>query len=739
MRAFFSQLRTRLVLAALVFLVALTIAVVLTVRDSLLFSARDTARLSAQQMAAQGETALLEITRREAELTARDLPADRLDLARVQRRLDQLHLAPHAIAFVVDAAGRLAAVTAGQAGALFGAAATPDTALLGHRLSEAQDPILSALGPRLAAGDSAVTRLDLDGAAAVLAYAPLLETGWALGVVVPETELAAGADTLSQTIQTDINRTLQATLLTIAYFAALAVVGVFLAAGTLTRPIQTLAAGTRAIAAGDLTTRLPLTSNDEIGQLAGAFNHMADELLTRNTELLKLSSAVEQSGDIVFITDRAGVIEYVNVAFTTLTGYAPAEALGQTPRLLKSGEHTAGFYERLWQTILAGEVFRAEIVNRRKDGAAYVEEKTIAPLKDPQGRLTHFVSTGKDVTERRQAERALRASEERLRLITEVTTDALYEWDITAGKTRWNHSYRTLFGYPVEGSHEHVWWRERVHPEDLAAAVAQLEAAFQNRAEFISFEYRYRRVDETYAYVVDRGYIFYDAAGRPQRLVGAMIDITDRVRLTEAQTRAALEERQRLARELHDSVTQSLYSLTLLAEAGRRTAAAGDLDKTGGFIARLGETAQQALKEMRLLVFELRPLALETEGLVEALQHRLDAVEKRAGLQAHLRAGNLPDLSAAVEHGLYRIAQEALNNALKHAAATVVTVTLSAAAGRVALEIADNGRGFEAAALPDGGGLGLVSIRERAETLGGQALITSQPGAGTRVKVSVPA
>lgn len=733
-RAFFSQLRVRLVLAALVFLVALTVAVVLAVRDSLLLSARDTARLSAQQMLAQGEAALLEITRREAELSAQALLPERADLTPLQARLDHWRLSPGAVAFVVDGAGRLIAATAGRAGILFGAAATTDAAWLGRALSASPSPALSTLG----AGAAAVQRLELAGQTVVLAQVPLPGAGWTLGIMLPAAELAPGAAALTQTIQTDINRTLQATLLTITYFAALAVIGVFLAAGALTRPMQTLAAGTRAIAAGDLTTRLPLTSGDELGQLAGAFNHMADELQARNAELLKLSSAVEQSGDLVFITDPAGVIEYVNAAFTAQTGYRPAEAVGQTPRLLKSGAHAGAFYAELWQVILAGGVFRAEIVNRRKDGTVYVEEKTIAPLKDRQGRLTHFVSTGKDVTERQQAERALRASEERLRLITEVTTDALYEWDIPAGTTRWSHSYRTLFGYPVEGSHEHLWWRERVHPEDLKPALARLDAAFQSRAEFISFEYRYRRADETYAHVVDRAYIFYDAAGRPRQLVGAMIDITDRVRLTEAQTQAALEERQRLARELHDSVTQSLYSLTLLAEAGRRMAAAGDLEKTGGFIGRLGETAQQALQEMRLLVFELRPLALETEGLVDALQHRLDAVEKRAGLQAQLRAGRLPDLPAPVEHGLYRIAQEALNNALKHAAATAVTVTLTAAVSGVELEIADNGRGFQPAELPDGGGLGLVSIRERAEALGGRAVIASQPGAGTRITVSVP-
>ncbi|MDO8706239.1 MAG: EAL domain-containing protein [Sulfuricaulis sp.] len=118
------------------------------------------------------------------------------------------------------------------------------------------------------------------------------------------------------------------------------------------------------------------------------------------TSLLKLSSAIEQTADSVVITDTKGVIEYVNPAFENTTGFSQEEALGKTPALVKSGRHDRAFYDALWSTILRGEVFRAIFVNRRKDGALYHEEKTITPLRDGNGRITHFVSTGKDITER---------------------------------------------------------------------------------------------------------------------------------------------------------------------------------------------------------------------------------------------------------------------------------------------------------------------------------------------------
>jgi signal transduction histidine kinase len=203
----------------------------------------------------------------------------------------------------------------------------------------------------------------------------------------------------------------------------------------------------------------------------------------------------------------------------------------------------------------------------------------------------------------------------------------------------------------------------------------------------------------------------------------------------QAQQSAVIEERSRLARELHDSVTQSLYSLTLLAEAGQRLAKAGDIERAREYLHRLGEIGQQSLKEMRLLVYELRPLALREGGLVGALNQRLDAVERRAGVDARLVVEGEFTISEQAEEALYRIAQEALNNALKHAAPTSVKVTIRVDGKRAELEISDDGRGFDLDAAESGGGMGLVSMRERAERIGATYQVTSAAGEGTRVKV----
>jgi len=205
--------------------------------------------------------------------------------------------------------------------------------------------------------------------------------------------------------------------------------------------------------------------------------------------------------------------------------------------------------------------------------------------------------------------------------------------------------------------------------------------------------------------------------------------------------KAITEERSRLARELHDSVTQSLHSATLLAEAGQRLAGSGDTERARGYMIRVGEISQQALKEMRLLVYELRPLALRNVGLEGALQQRLEAVERRSGIEVQLSIEEGLELPRTIEEELFRIAMEALNNALKHANPTRVTVTLRKEETRevpcIELSIVDDGVGFDPEMKDGDGGLGLVSMRERIEKLGGDLTVLSAPGAGTQVKACV--
>lgn len=159
-------------------------------------------------------------------------------------------------------------------------------------------------------------------------------------------------------------------------------------------------------------------------------------------ELRKLSLAVEQTADSVFITDLQGRIEYANPAFEHLSGYSTREAIGQTPALLKSDRNDAAYFQRMWGTLLSGETFHDTLVNRRKNGVLYYEEKTITPLTENGGKITHFVSTGHDVTER------VRGEEARSRLVTilEATPDFVATTDAEARLLYLNQAGRRLLG-----------------------------------------------------------------------------------------------------------------------------------------------------------------------------------------------------------------------------------------------------------------------------------------------------
>lgn len=203
------------------------------------------------------------------------------------------------------------------------------------------------------------------------------------------------------------------------------------------------------------------------------------------------------------------------------------------------------------------------------------------------------------------------------------------------------------------------------------------------------------------------------------------------------QEKAALEERQRLARELHDSVSQALFGIGLGARTAR-TVIEQDPAKAIAPLDYVLSLAEAGLAEMRALIFELRPEALREEGIIAALDKQAAALRARYGIDVAASLEDMPEsLQLDVEEALYRIAQEAMHNTVKHARATRVDLGLSRDASAISLTVADNGRGFDASgSFP--GHMGLHTMRERAERLGGSIMLVSEPGEGTRIQVRIP-
>jgi signal transduction histidine kinase len=205
-----------------------------------------------------------------------------------------------------------------------------------------------------------------------------------------------------------------------------------------------------------------------------------------------------------------------------------------------------------------------------------------------------------------------------------------------------------------------------------------------------------------------------------------------------AQQAAILDERSRLARDLHDSVTQTLYSANLFAVGAQRYMQLGKPDEVSPYLEQIGTLTQQALRDLRLMIYELRSPELAQSGLLGALQNRLDAVERRAKIDAQIRCQEPVRLPDAAEENLYRIAIEALNNSLKHAAAAHILVELALLPEGLIFAVEDDGAGFDPQTARLQGGVGLVTMRERTERIGGRLRVRSAPAEGTRVEVFLP-
>jgi signal transduction histidine kinase len=199
---------------------------------------------------------------------------------------------------------------------------------------------------------------------------------------------------------------------------------------------------------------------------------------------------------------------------------------------------------------------------------------------------------------------------------------------------------------------------------------------------------------------------------------------------------AILEERNRMARELHDSILQLLYSQIMYADASSTYVSSGRAEKAVEYINQLQESASQAVKEMRLMIYELRPSMLQSEGLWGAIRHRLETVEQRSGIEVQLSGDPNLKIPGSVEKELYLIAQETLNNVLKHSHAKSVKVSLTQENGMIRFTIVDDGKGFNPLAAR--AGLGLTNIKEHAQNAGGTITIDSKPGTGAQITISIP-
>ncbi len=338
--------------------------------------------------------------------------------------------------------------------------------------------------------------------------------------------------------------------------------------------------------------------------------------------------------------------------------------------------------------------------------------------------------------------RVLASAEARYRFLVERSPDVVWSTDARGVITFVNATARNLLGWTPEelvGADS-----EMVHHQSTDEELhARLDSLRRDSATEVQFRCNLKHRDG-HPVPVELHLSGTFADGRWVGFHGSVRDTSERDRL-ERELRAqeaelaSGRERALLAQELHDSVTQALFAMTLTSRGAEKLIAT-DPVAAAEKVVQCRELAQEALAEMRALIFEMRPGRLGEEGLVGALRQHVAAVESRTGLPVVLEADEIGPLGEAREEALYRICQEALHNVVKHAGASQASLELRRREDVVTATIADNGCGFDPAAVAGErlGHLGLDGMRTRAQRFGGRLEIDSAPGKGTRLRAELP-
>ena len=265
----------------------------------------------------------------------------------------------------------------------------------------------------------------------------------------------------------------------------------------------------------------------------------------RSNELVKkLSLAVEQSANGVIITDKEGVIEYINPKFSAVTGYQQEEAIGQTPRILKSNKMDEAVYSDLWKTLFSGKKWRGEFCNRKKNGDLYWAWDNIAPILNDLGEITHFVAVQEDITARREVEEALRMSEEQYRNLIESSHVVAWELDLESFCFTYVSPHaEKMLGYPIEQWKQENFWVTHIVDDDREVSFDYCTNEIKEGRDH-DFEYRMVKSNGDFIWLRDIVTINKDIEGNPVSLRGVLIEIDEIKKVEERLEKAKLEAEQ---------------------------------------------------------------------------------------------------------------------------------------------------------------------------------------------------
>lgn len=502
------------------------------------------------------------------------------------------------------------------------------------------------------------------------------------------------------------------------------------------------------------------------------------ELRAQNEQLRLLETATSRLNDILLITEAEPFsgpdgpkIVYVNDAFERRTGYSREEVVGQTPRILQGPNTQRAELDRIQQALEKWEPVRAELINYTKSGEEFWLELDIVPLADDTGYYTHWIAVERDITERKEADQALRASEERFRLVTKAAGSAIWDWDAATDQHWWSDGLHEIFGHELSptGSLE-ANWRQHVHPDDLAQVDSAVQRVMSGQDSVLRLEYRFQRADGSWAVVEDHALATFDSTGKVHRVLGSMTDISEKKLLEE---RLRQSQKMEAVGQLTGGVAHDFNNLLTIIMGNAEILQEELIDFPHlQSLAEMSLNAAESGAELtnRLLAFSrkqvLQPKVIDVAQLIQGLDGLLRRTLPENINVEIIRSGGLwkieadaPQLEAAVLN-LAVNARDAMPDGgcltIEIANAMLgddyVATEPNVKAGQyVAIVVTDSGVGMEPDVLArvfepffttkaagKGSGLGLSMVFGFVKQSGGHIQAYSEPGEGTAIKMYFP-
>jgi len=449
----------------------------------------------------------------------------------------------------------------------------------------------------------------------------------------------------------------------------------------------------------------------------------------------------ETMPEYCYTVSPKGEIIDANLAACSVLGYSRDELVGKPLSQIYAPECHPKLHDLLKRWMADGVLRDEEMVIITRQGQRRTVLLNVGSVRDCDGNLLHSTSVQFDITDRKLAEQKVRESEERFRLV--ANTAPVMIWMAGSDKlcNYFNKPWLDFTGRTLAQELGNGW-AEGVHGEDFVPCLKAYTEAFNKREPF-EMEYRLRRHDGEYRWILDTGVPRFNENGTFAGYIGSCIDVTERKRAQEELStmghkliKAHEEERTRIGRELHDDVTQRLALLAVELDQWSKEPSQRDFSDP---LSQAQKRIMEICKDVQHLSHRLHSSKLEYLGLAAAARSFCKELSEKAQIEVQFRHSAVSStMPKEVSLCLFRVLQEALQNAVKHSGVRTFKVELHGASDGIELMVSDDGKGFEERDAFFRKGLGLISMRERLQLVHGELLVNSKPGAGTKITARVP-